>query len=122
MTAIIFDMDGVLIDSQPLHYEIDMRVLKKCGVEADLAAVVKYTGIGNPERWRNYKTDFALSESPENLIALAEETMREIFFATELKAIDGVSVLLDGIKAMGAKCGVASSSSHELIDLVLSQI
>jgi beta-phosphoglucomutase-like phosphatase (HAD superfamily) len=121
-TAIIFDMDGVLIDSQPLHYEIDMRVLKACGYNAELADVIPYTGIGNPERWPKYKADFGLGESPERLIEMAEETMREVFGSTELTAIEGIPILIDGIKVTGAKCGLASSSSHELIELVLERI
>ena len=32
ITAVIFDMDGVLIDSQPLHYMADVESMKKYGV------------------------------------------------------------------------------------------
>jgi len=120
--AVIFDMDGVLIDSQPLHYEIDIKVLKKCGYEAVLSTVVPYTGLGNPDRWPKYKEDLGLSQEPDELIEMAEETMRELFGNADLKPIDGIPTLLDGIKAMGIKLGVASSSSHELIELVLGKI
>ncbi|MCL1863324.1 MAG: HAD family hydrolase [Defluviitaleaceae bacterium] len=122
MLAVIFDMDGVLIDSQPLHYELDMRVLKACGYPAELNTVVPYTGMGNPDRWPKYKEDLELEESSERLIEMAEEAMRELFTDADLVPIDGVALLLDGIKAMGIKCGVASSSSHELIELVLGKI
>lgn len=119
--AVIFDMDGVLIDSQPLHYEIDIRVLKACGYEAELSTVVPYTGIGNPDRWPLYKENLQLSQEPEQLIEMAEETMRELFTNVELKPIEGIPTLLDGIKAMGIKMGIASSSPHELIELVISK-
>ena len=119
--AIIFDMDGVLIDSQPLHYEIDMQVLKACGYAADINTVTPYTGISNPDRWPKYKENLGLSESVERLIELAEEKMREIFDSTELVAIEGIPLLLQGIKELGLKCGVASSSSHELIQMVLNR-
>ncbi|MCL2199525.1 MAG: HAD family hydrolase [Defluviitaleaceae bacterium] len=120
--AVIFDMDGVLIDSQPLHYEIDMRVLKSCGYPAELSTVVPYTGIGNPDRWPKYKETLELTEEVERLIELSEEAMRDLFTNAELAPIDGITLLLNGIKAMGIKCGVASSSSHELIELVLGKI
>jgi len=120
--AAIFDMDGVLIDSQPLHYELDIRVLKACGVEATLDTVVPYTGMGNPDRWPKYKEDLNLSQSPAELIEMAEQVMRDIFTNADLKPIDGIPVLLDGIKAMGITLCVASSSSHELIELVINKI
>jgi HAD superfamily hydrolase (TIGR01509 family) len=119
--AVIFDMDGVLIDSQPLHYELDMNVLKECGYAAELATVVPYTGLSNPDRWPQYKESLELSETVERLIELAEEHMHKIFDNATLVPIEGIPQLLDGIKAMGIKLGVASSSSHELIQLVLSR-
>lgn len=120
--AVIFDMDGVLIDSQPLHYELDMNVLKNCGYDAKLSTVIPYTGLGNPDRWPKYKEDLALTQEPEKLIEMAEEEMRKVFTDAPLKPIDGIPTLIEGIKAMGIKCGVASSSSHELISLVLGKI
>ncbi|MCL1882290.1 MAG: HAD family hydrolase [Defluviitaleaceae bacterium] len=120
--AVIFDMDGVLIDSQPLHYELDIKVLKACGYPAQLSTVIPYTGMGNPDRWPKYKEDLGLSEEPERLIEMAEEAMRELFTTANLAAIEGIPMLLDGIKALGIRCGVASSSSHELINLVLEKI
>jgi len=120
--AAIFDMDGVLIDSQPLHYELDIRVLKACGVDAVLDTVVPYTGMGNPDRWPKYKEELGLSQDPTELIEMAEQAMRDIFADADLKPIDGIPTLLDGIKAMGMTLCVASSSSHELIELVLNKI
>ena len=120
--AIIFDMDGVLIDSQPLHYEIDMRVLKACGYPAEFSTVTPYTGLSNQSRWPKYKENFNLSPSAERLIEMSEEAMRDIFNEADLAAIDGIPALLQGIKDMGLYCGVASASPLELVQLVLNRI
>jgi len=118
-TAIIFDMDGVLIDSQPLHYQIDMRVLALCGVPATLDTVTPYTGLSNELRWPMYKDAFALSHTAKQLIAMAEDAMRDIFGKEELVPIDGVTELLQGLNGMELYCGVASASPLELVQLVL---
>ena len=121
MTAIIFDMDGVLIDSQPLHYEIDMRVIKACGYPAELSTVTPYTGISNPDRWPKYKDTLKLSPQTEELIKMSEEAMRDIFANADITAITGIQKLLQNLKAMEIPTGVASSSSHELIQMVLTR-
>jgi len=119
--AIIFDMDGVLIDSQPLHYKIDIRVINACDYPADLSTVTPYTGISNPQRWPKYKATLNLSPSPQELIEMAEAAMRDIFNETKLTPIDGVPALLQGIKELGLHIGVASASSLELVELVLGR-
>jgi len=121
-TVVIFDMDGVLIDSQPLHYEIDMTVLNACGLQATIDMVVPYTGVSNPDRWPQYKEKMGLSESVERLIELQEMFMREIFNASDLVAIEGIPELLQTLKHMSVPRGVASSSSHELIQMVLERV
>lgn len=121
MTAIIFDMDGVLIDSQPLHYEIDIRVLKACGFDATLSHVTPYSGVGNPDRWPKYKETLLLKPTVQELIKMSEANMRDIFNETKLTAIEGITELLSNIKKLGLPTGVASASSHELIDMVLKR-
>jgi len=119
--AIAFDMDGVLIDSQPLHYEIDMEVLKACNYPATLETVTPYTGVSNPDRWPRYKKTLGLSQSVDQLIELQVQFMIEIFNRANLAPIDGIPPLLEFLNTQNIPCAVASSSSHELIDLVLEK-
>jgi len=119
--AVAFDMDGVLIDSQPLHYEIDMEVLKACGYLATLETVMPYTGISNPDRWPEYKRSLNLAESVEALIEMQNQFQIEIFNRANLTAIDGIPALLQFLNDEGIPCAVASSSSHDLINLVLEK-
>ena len=117
--AIAFDMDGVLINSQPLHYQIDMAVLKACNHQASLEDVIIYTGQSNPDRWPKYKQTLGLTQSVEELIDLQTKIMIDVFNQTPLEAIDGIPELLQWLNQENIPCAVASSSSHELIELVL---
>jgi len=119
--AIAFDMDGVLIDSQPLHYEIDMEVLKLCGYPATLETVTPYTGISNPDRWPRYKDNLGLTQLVDELIKLQEKIMIDIFNQANLMPIDGVVSLLQLLQSSNIPCAVASSSPGELINLVLKK-
>ena len=45
ITSVLFDMDGVLIDSQPMHYEADIRTLARFGVRVTVKDVEKYAEL-----------------------------------------------------------------------------
>ena len=49
--AIIFDMDGVLIDSQPMHYLGDQQTLAAHGVDVPVEAMTAYAGTTNQLRF-----------------------------------------------------------------------
>lgn len=42
--ALIFDMDGVIIDSEPEYFQIMKRIMKNCGVEVSVEQLDKYIG------------------------------------------------------------------------------
>jgi len=119
--AIAFDMDGVLINSQPLHYEIDIAVLKACNYPATLDTVTPYTGQSNPDRWPKYKQTLSLPQSVDQLIAMQTKYQTEIFTSSGLPPIEGIPALLQYLNAQNIPCAVASSSSQELINLVLTK-
>jgi len=119
--AIAFDMDGVLIDSQPLHYELDIAVLKTCGYHATLETVTPYTGKSGPDRWPVYKQTLGLTQSVGQLIDLQNQIQHEIFNNANLVPIDGIPNLLKFLQSQKIPCAVASSSSHELINMVLTR-
>lgn len=48
--ALIFDMDGVLIDSEPLHKKIEQDILKELGVNLPLDEHFKFASMGK-EFW-----------------------------------------------------------------------
>ena len=55
--ALIFDMDGVLIDSEPLHKKIEQDILKELGVNLPLDEHFKYASMGK-EFWNIIEKQF----------------------------------------------------------------
>ena len=120
--AVIFDMDGVLIDSQPMYYEFDISLLGRFGHSTTVETVIPYSGLTSVDRMTRYKNDFGLRESVPELIKISVDTMREVFSSRELKPIEGIPELLSFVKQRGVRLGVASSTSHELIELILQKL
>ena len=110
--AIIFDMDGVLIDSQPMHYLGDQQTLAAHGVDVPVEAMTAYAGTTNQLRFELFKERYHLSETIDSLIAEREAIMIRLVRESDAGPTAGSVELLKSIKAAGLKTAVASSSSY----------
>lgn len=109
---VIFDCDGVLVDSERLTVGVEARVLTELGWPLTADEVV--------ERWMGRTSAHQLDEIERRLGTVAmreydERSTAEVLqaFAAELRSIDGVEELLDHLERCGLPVCVASSGSHE---------
>lgn len=120
--AVIFDMDGVLIDSEPLHFDAIEAVLKKHGIEIKEDYLNKYVGDTNERAWAEMTKEFGLKESIDFYIAQQLESTIECLWRDDYKPIDGVIELLQELREAGYPIGVASSSPPVIIENILDRI
>lgn len=119
LRAVIFDMDGVIVDSEPIHFEVDKRVLKKCGIIADDEMLFPYVGVSYPDMWKDLKGKHELPMSVDELMALQSELKLQALNEFGLEAIDGIKELLADLKHNDIAAAVASSSPRFFIETVL---
>ena len=108
---IIFDCDGVLVDSEPLSNRIMATYLTEIGLTISTAQTIeRFVGLSMATMRKNIQAEDGLV-LPDDF---EEEVLRRdhLAFATDLRAIDGVPAVLDGLTI--AKC-VASSGEHRKI-------
>lgn len=120
--AVIFDMDGVLIDSQPMHYEGDRQTLASCGIDAPIEEMTAYAGTTNRLRFTLFKEKYDLAENIDTLIEKREKIMIDIVNESNAVPTAGVVELLRDIRKCGLKTAVASSSSYPFIYAVLRKL
>ncbi len=114
-SAIIFDNDGVIIDSEPLHIEADLLTLQSYGIELQPEALHRFIGVKDLEMWRILKEELALPNSPEVLREKKEQLRDRIFLPERLVPIPGIPELFETVRRAGWKIAVASSSARTLI-------
>lgn len=120
--AFIFDMDGVIIDSEPLHFESDKRVLKDYNIEITHNELIDYVGVTNSQMWSELIEKYSLSAKLEELLEKQNIYKKHLFGAGELEAVAGIKELIDVLKKNGILIGLASSSSMDFIELILKNL
>ena len=109
---VIFDCDGVLIDSEALAARAEAEVFAQLGIALNAADVCRlYTGISIRDMLQDLERRFPGQIPPELPSLLADRTRR--LFEAELKPMAGVAALLGKLSVR--KC-VASSSSPERLE------
>jgi HAD superfamily hydrolase (TIGR01509 family) len=120
--AVIFDLDGVLIDSEPLHCLADSRLLKDLGADVPLKYFDRFTGWTDSAMWEAIKTDYPIKESIDELKAMQVPIKLKLLSETELKPIPGTVELLAEIKKNNIPIAIASSSPRLFIEAVVEKI
>jgi len=121
--AVIFDLDGVLADSQPVHFEADRLVLAECGaVEFDPDAIYSKAGMLKSDRLAKYKNEFALAPDVAQLSAMHDKIIYGLIESGDLRATDNAAAVLDMLAESGIERSVASSSGYTFIYKLLEKI
>lgn len=113
-TAVIFDMDGVIADSEYFNVKAKHVILQKAGIEVDWHYHDKFLGTTHEYMWTEMKKEFsALTEEVSYYIKQWVETRKELIKEEGLKPMPGVTTLIKELKEKGFCLAVASSSLKE---------
>lgn len=117
--ALLFDMDGLMVDSEPAWFELQSEFAHARGGSwnADLARRCVGGGLVNALRVMHETFGFAVDVERDMA------TMMDMFVARveRLELKSGLLDLLDAARARSIPCAVASSSSRRLVDATLSR-
>lgn len=120
--AIIFDMDGVLIDSEPLWKIAEIEGFAKVGLDVTAKSLEESVGLRIDEVvkiWHSkYKwTNKTVEEVTDDIVDIL---IREI--NAKGKALPGVVEVLKELKNQNYKIGLATSSYQRIVDAVLNKL
>lgn len=121
ITAVIFDLDGTVVDSMWMWKQIDIEYLARFGIElpADLQRCV--SGMSFSETAVYFKERFHIPDSTDEIKAVWNEMAMEKY-RHEVGLKPGALAFLQRMRKMGIRTGIATSNSRELAMTVLDAL
>lgn len=120
--AVLFDMDGLMIDSEPLHLQAFNSVLEKYGKHlTEEENTKRYIGTPDVDGARDMVIRFNLPISAEELVLAKREKTKQLL-RNNIVAQLGLMELLTELKKGGYKIAIASSSQLETIEIIVDEL
>lgn len=117
----IFDMDGVIINSEPLYHSVELAIAKENEVPLDENSIQKYIGMRTIEVWESIVREQDLKINVKEILRFMEERKVEIIQQSTIQPIEGILGLLKKLKNLNYRIALASSSPAFIIETVLNK-
>jgi len=122
LKAVIFDMDGVIVDSEPLHCKAYYKMFNDLNINVTPEQYEAFTGQSTLNVCKQVCKTFNLSDSPEVLVALKRKHYEDIFNNDKtFDLIPGVLDLIKNYHANGLTLVLASSASMPSIERIFKR-
>lgn len=116
-------MDGVIIDSEPIYFQIQKQVFDKLGFYVSDEEYNTFIGLGVRTIWKRLKSFRKLSQSIEELIEFNNKMILDFFKEyQEIQTIPHFREFLNSVLKEGMKVAVASSTSKATIKVILKKL
>ncbi len=123
LKGVIFDMDGVIVNSEKLHVKFECAILKTLGIDFPEKGFPEYAGLAMDKFWLALKERYNLSQPVEELLAYDTQLRARLFREQDhFDSPSGVVSLIKSLKRAGIPLALASSSHTLVIDAILDKM
>ena len=120
LKAVLFDMDGVLVNNTQAHVKAFEIFCERYGVEDWQHKLQTAFGMGNDDIMRLILPEEIIREKGMKALGEEKEAIYREVYAPEIRPVRGLVELLEELRRRGIRCAVGSSGCRENVDVVLS--
>jgi len=122
LQTVIFDMDGVIVDTEPVHNYAYYQHFKELGIEVSAEMFATFTGNSTKNVFQKIKEHFGVTEDIPTLVEKKRSLFNDAFDTkTDLFLLEGVEDLIKQLHQNGIQLILASSSSKVTINRVFNR-
>ena len=124
LKAVILDMDGVLVDTEPLHIESFCLLMDEMGIDYETEYVHGFVGFSIADNIRRINDDFFPDSELdiEQCVQKRDQLYLDLIRSQELKPMTGIPELIDLCNQKKITLALASSSDRLQIDEILDNL
>ena len=121
LKAVIFDMDGVIVDSEPLHAEAGKITMEEYGIELPVSYFLNFVGSTTKHMYDVIINKYNLSVTTEELLEKNKANCKMLYSERGRTPVEGAIELIKELSSYGLKLAIASSSTPEQIQVVVDE-
>ena len=126
MNAFIFDMDGVIADTEPVHLRAIQHVLQKMGYDVDLSQLYRFQGMTDTMLFETLKKEYPFKATAEQAAKAKAYLFNKRIHEEHITPIEGILEFIHKVndlrKTKCVKTAIASSSRDEFIRFVVDDL
>ena len=120
--TVIFDMDGVIVDTEPVHHFAYQQHFEQLKIDVSPEMYASFTGNSTKNIYERLTTTFRLTQDIQTLVETKRNLFNDAFDSKEdLYLLDGVEDLIKDLYTNGMQLVLASSSANVTIERIFDR-
>ena len=120
--AVLFDMDGLIVDTEPIHFMAFRGMMREYGVEIDDSLMPGFVGFPEAENIRDLKRIYGLDAPATEMAERRYALFMKLIRVEPFSVFPGFWEMSEEVRRRGLKQAVVSSSTAEQIEVILGRL